>query len=258
MVLWDHPVLWGHYQLLLRLHLSRGMALNKQIRVHIPKWINSDFVGNMMQRMIAVILINACHIYLQGQPEPKKRPLSSTPRIVDNKRKHLEKPLSAAKRDEVLLRAAKEDIALKKQHMSNMQGSQNALVEMAKSISTSLNSLGKNVSDGLGLLAMALNPNVMQMANNSFGNIHNPSPLISQQGSQEFYPAQRFPSQQQLHMTQNPYQEQQNFVHASTSRMSASSNEANFGPQHPRYSGNFPNNGHNNMSSSNGKTYEHL
>ena len=87
--------------------------------------------------------------------------MSSTPKIVDNKRKHLEKPLSAAKRDEVLLRAARDDIALKKQHMSNMQKSQNALIEMAKSMSSSLNTLGKSVSDGLGLLAMALNPNVM-------------------------------------------------------------------------------------------------
>lgn len=202
---------------------------------------------------------------LPGQPVPKKRPLSSTPRIVDNKRKHLEKPLSAAKRDEVLLRAAKDDIALKKQHMSNMQQGQNALIEMAKTISTSLNSLGKNVSDGLGLLAVALNPNVMQLTNNSFGNtsIHNnPSQPVNQQGSHGFYPTQRFPSQQQIHMPQNAYQvqEQQNLGHSSTSTMSVSSNETNFGfgQQHPRYPGSFPNNGQNNISSSNGKTYEHL
>ena len=171
---------------------------------------------------------------LQGQAEPKKRPLSSTPRIVDNKRKHLEKPLSAAKRDEVLLRAAKDDIALKKQHMLNMQQGQNALIEMARTMSTSLNSLGKNVSDGLGLLAMALNPNGMQLTNNSFGNtsIHNnPSQPINQQGSHGFYPTQRFPSHQQIHMPQNAchVQEQQNLGHSSTSTMLVSSNETNFG-----------------------------
>ena len=122
---------------------------------------------------------------------------------MDNKRKHLEKPLSAARRDEVLLRAVKEDIALKKQHMSNMQESQNALIEMAKSMSSSLNTLGKSVSDGLGLLAMALNPNVMQLANN----IHNPTPPINQARAQVFYPNSKFHhNQHQLHMPHNPDQ----------------------------------------------------
>ena len=56
-----------------------------------------------------------------------------------------------------------EALALKKEHMLNMQKSQDALIEMGKSVSASLNTLGRSVSDGLGLLAMALNPNVMQM-----------------------------------------------------------------------------------------------
>ena len=105
----------------------------------------------------------------------KKRPLC-TRKIIDNKRKHLEKPLSAAKRDEVLLRAAREDIELKKKQMEHMQESQKALVDMAKSMSASLDSLGKSVSDGLGMLAMALNPNAFQNA--SIGSIpHTPPPM---------------------------------------------------------------------------------
>ena len=136
---------------------------------------------------------------------------------------------------------------------------------MAKTMSMSLNSLGKNVSEWLGLLAMALNPNVMQLTNNSFGNTsiqNNPSQPINKQGSHGFYPTQRFPSQQQIHMPQNAYQvqEQQNLGHSSTSTMSVSGNETNFGfgQQHLRHPGSFPNNGQNNISSSNGKTYEHL
>ena len=83
----------------------------------------------------------------------------------------------AAKRDEVLLQAAKEDIALKKSYMSKMQKSQASRNEMAKAMSASLQSLVKSVSDSLGLLAIALNPNIMQMANqNNFGHMAHGNP----------------------------------------------------------------------------------
>ena len=164
---------------------------------------------------------------------------------MDNKRKHLEKPLSAAKRDEVLLRAAREDIALKKQLMSNMLGSQNSLIEMAKSMSSSLNTLGKSVSGGLGLLAMALNPNVMQMANN----INNPPPPTNQIAAQVFYPnTSQFPhNRQQLHMPHNPYQNHPG--------MPVCNNESTAAQTQQQYQGRFSNT---NISSSNGKTYEQL
>jgi hypothetical protein len=167
---------------------------------------------------------------------------------VDNKRKHLEKPLSAAKRDEVLLRAAKEDIALKKEHMLNMQKSQDALIEMGKSMSASLNTLGRSVSDGLGLLAMALNPNVMQMTNNSsFGNNQNAPPPINHYRTQGFYTNTNtnINNQQPPHMPQGPYQEPQ--------RLSGMFTHNNINPAQippPRYQGMH--------SDSNSKTYEQL
>ena len=173
---------------------------------------------------------------------------------MDNKRKHLEKPLSAAKRDEVLLRAAREDIALKKQHMSSMEKNQNALIEMAKSMSASLNTLGRSVSDGLGLLAMALNPNVMQMANNSFGNINNPPPPINQHGTQGFYGnLQNY--QHTPHMPHNANQEQQ-FLYGNSSGMPTRNNpdETDGRQAHSR----FQMRSMNDMPSSNGKTYEQL
>ena len=64
----------------------------------------------------------------------RNRVLWSTPRIVDNKRKHLEKPLSAAKQDEVLLQSAKEELDLQRQFMQQMKESQNALSKMGKSV----------------------------------------------------------------------------------------------------------------------------
>ena len=53
--------------------------------------------------------------------------------------------------------------------------------EMAKSMLTSLSALGKSVSDGLDLLAMALNPKAMHMASN----IHKPSPPINYEYRQQ-------------------------------------------------------------------------
>ena len=94
-----------------------------------------------------------------------KRSLSSTPRIVDNKRKHLEKPISAAKRDEVLMRSAQEDLQLKRKTMEQLHESQASFQQLATSMTSSLQSIGRGISEGLGLLALALNPNVMQYPN---------------------------------------------------------------------------------------------
>ena len=79
-----------------------------------------------------------------------KKVRASTQQLVDNKRKHLEKPLSAAKRDQVLLRAAHEDMELKKKHLEQMQQTQESFNTVAQSTSSSLQSLGKGISDGLG------------------------------------------------------------------------------------------------------------
>ena len=43
----------------------------------------------------------------------RKREKTGTPKFVDNKRKHLEKNLSASQRDEVFLNVAKEDLQMR-------------------------------------------------------------------------------------------------------------------------------------------------
>lgn len=111
--------------------------------------------------------------------------MSSTPRIVDNKRKHLEKPLSAAKRDEVLMRSAREDLQLKKKTMEQLQESQASFQQLASSMTSSLQSIGRGISEGLGLLAVALNPNVMQYQN-SMRNPHQ-SQFVTYQPPQAQY-----------------------------------------------------------------------
>ena len=94
--------------------------------------------------------------------------------------------------------------------------------KMARSMSVSLNTLGKNVSDGLGLLVMTLNPQIMQMANqNTFGNGNNAPPPKNQHGMQGFY-THNFQSERLPHVPQDQYQQQYMHMNASTQHIPTS------------------------------------
>jgi len=105
---------------------------------------------------------------------------------VDNKRKHLENPLSAAKRDEVLIRSAREDLPFKKKTMEQLQESQASFQQLARSMTSSLQSIGRGITEGLGLLAVALNPNILQQYQNSMRNPHQ-SQFVTYQPPQAHY-----------------------------------------------------------------------
>lgn len=53
--------------------------------------------------------------------------VSAVPRLVDNKRKQMEKALSQSKRDQILMNATKEDIIMKKQMISSLEESNKSL-----------------------------------------------------------------------------------------------------------------------------------
>ena len=53
----------------------------------------------------------------------KKRKVNSVPKLIDNKRKHLQEKLSAAQRDELLIKEAKEDALFGKELAEAMQES---------------------------------------------------------------------------------------------------------------------------------------
>ena len=96
-----------------------------------------------------------------NQVASKKRllPVNSTPKFVDNKRKKLEKQLSAKERDMVLINAAKKEIDLKTSIASGLvefnKSINNAMGKMADSI----NSLGAGLVPGFAMLAQALTHN---------------------------------------------------------------------------------------------------
>jgi len=114
--------------------------------------------------------------------------VSNIPKLVDNKRKHMEKSLSQAQRDHLLMSTAKEDIHLKKDMLDAFERSNKTLDESISKMTTCLSSLGEGIASGMRMLAMALaNPPA------------NPSPTVH-------YPPQynygRFSSS--LPMTQEP------------------------------------------------------
>lgn len=64
------------------------------------------------------------------EPKMTKKPnmsVSAVPRLVDNKRKQMEKALSQSKRDQILMNATKEDIIMKKQMISSVEESNKSL-----------------------------------------------------------------------------------------------------------------------------------
>lgn len=63
------------------------------------------------------------------------------------------------------MRSAREDLQLKRKTMEQLHESQASFQQLATSMTSSLQSIGRGISEGLGLLALALNPNVMQYQN---------------------------------------------------------------------------------------------
>ena len=90
------------------------------------------------------------------EPTGKEKSLNPTPRFVNNKRKNMEKSLSASQGDQVYLNMAKQELKLKRNIVDQLatatQESNNAI----EKISQSIENVGKSISDGLFVLAGAL------------------------------------------------------------------------------------------------------
>ena len=83
-----------------------------------------------------------------------KRP--ATAKFVDNKRKMLEKNLSASQRDQIYLKVAQDDLKLKHIMVESLSDATRKSNEALGKISDSIASVGKSIGDGLALLATAL------------------------------------------------------------------------------------------------------
>jgi hypothetical protein len=78
------------------------------------------------------------------------------PKLVDNKRKHMEKGLSQAQRDHLLLKQGKDDAAMKQQMVDAFDRSNQTLHNSISRMTNCLSSLGEGIASGMQMLAMAL------------------------------------------------------------------------------------------------------
>lgn len=77
---------------------------------------------------------------------------------LKNKRKHMEKGLSQAQRDHMVMTQAKEDACLKKQMLDAFDRSNQTLDNSISKMTNCLTALGEGISSGMQMLAMALMP----------------------------------------------------------------------------------------------------
>ena len=89
--------------------------------------------------------------------------VTSIPKFVDNKRKHMEKGLSQAQRDHLLLQQGKEDAKLKQQMVEAFDGSNQTLERSITKMTNCLTSLGEGIGSGMQMLAMALSGTAPQV-----------------------------------------------------------------------------------------------
>ena len=90
------------------------------------------------------------------EPAPKRVRVDQVPRLVDEKRKHLERRLSAAQRDGLLMKEAKDDSQFKKDLCEAMRESTAAFSESIKEISSSMTNIGNGICRSIEVLSQAL------------------------------------------------------------------------------------------------------
>ena len=85
-----------------------------------------------------------------------KEKINPTAKFVDNKRKMLEKSLSASQRDQVYLNLAKDELRLKQNMVDGLTEATKESNKAFEKISESIASVGKSIGDGFAALANAL------------------------------------------------------------------------------------------------------
>lgn len=82
--------------------------------------------------------------------------VSTIPKLVDNKRKHMEKRMSQAQRDQFLMSTAKDDLLMKRDMLEAFQKSNQTLDDAISKMTNCLTSLGNGIAQGMQMLATAL------------------------------------------------------------------------------------------------------
>ena len=82
----------------------------------------------------------------------KKRKVNSVPKLIDNKRKHLQEKLSAAQMDELVIKEAKEDALFRKELADAMRESTESFSRSVESVSKAMTDLGAAVCRSIEML----------------------------------------------------------------------------------------------------------
>jgi len=76
--------------------------------------------------------------------------------LVDNKRKHMERNLSQAQRDKILMSTAKDEVAMKKNLLDAFAQSNKVFEASMSKMTDCLTSLGSGIASAMQMVAMAL------------------------------------------------------------------------------------------------------
>ena len=100
----------------------------------------------------------------QTSVNPNKRSSSTnaTPKFVENKRKKLEKQLSAKQRDMILIDASKKEIELKTNIANGLLDSNKTINVAVSKMADSISALGAGLVQGFSVLAQAMSQNQQQ------------------------------------------------------------------------------------------------
>eukprot|EP00794_Sanderia_malayensis_P002553 gene2553-2948_t len=91
-----------------------------------------------------------------GNDRRKRKSESQVPKLIDNKRKHMQKTLSAAQRDQVLLNETKEDNQLRKDLAAAMRESTDSFAKAFNGMSNSVVQIGAGICKSLEVMAHAM------------------------------------------------------------------------------------------------------
>lgn len=119
----------------------------------------------------------------RDESEQNSVKVNPTAKFVDNKRKQMEKNLSASQRDQMFMNMAKEELKLKQNLVEGLTKATDETNKAFEKISQSMESVGKSIGEGLALLAGALSgmsqqSNIQQAQQQNYGYYDRP-PYVS-------------------------------------------------------------------------------
>eukprot|EP00794_Sanderia_malayensis_P013451 gene13451-14832_t len=125
--------------------------------------ISSDMVNNDTSNSSSESILETKETYdadgdETGESNMRKRKVmeNPAPKLIDNKRRHMERQLSAAQRDQLLLNEAKEDSQFKRDIAEGMRQSNQTFAESIQNISHSIMQVAQGLTRSIEVMSQAL------------------------------------------------------------------------------------------------------